>query len=310
MVFQIQRGLFTADFTDHYAVLGIPIGADAKDIRKSYLKIARRLHPDSGTIAGDTDKQLAEQLLSKLVNPAWEKLSNETQRQEYTILLKLKGQAAARSSEAIAGLGNLAQTVIHASNLDHAYRHALQEVMEKQYDQLDQTVELIAQLSELNLAYLARTEGEPTASAAFAPTPQTPDSSEAAPTPPPVSKSITRNSLAEPYYNRAEIAFRRQNYAQAIVELRDAIKLDAKESRYQSLLGMVYLEQKQGTMARIHFDKALELNPQDPLALAGKQKLRPSTAQAAAAQAAAKSKEAKAQQAGGLFGGLFGNKKK
>ncbi|MEB3292285.1 MAG: DnaJ domain-containing protein [Synechococcales bacterium] len=320
MVFQLQRGLFTTDFSDHYAVLGVPIGADAKEIRKSYLKIARRLHPDSTAIVSETDKQLAAQLLSKLVNPAWEILSNDQQRQEYTLLLKLKGQAAARNPSAIAHLGGLAQKVMETKPLAHAYRSAAQEISGQQYELLDQALELIEQLSEVNLIYLARSEGDfqpstvapaPSAPPTEHPTPSATPAAAAPATPSAATPtaSTARHSLAEPYYNRAEIAFRRQNYAQAILELRDAIKLDAKESRYQSLLGMVYLEQKQGTMARIHFDKALELNPQDPLALAGKQKLQGS-AQTLTAKATTKPADPMAKQSGGLFGGLFGNKKK
>jgi hypothetical protein len=41
MSFQIERGLFKFDFTDHHAVLGIPVNADVKEVRKRYLKIAR-----------------------------------------------------------------------------------------------------------------------------------------------------------------------------------------------------------------------------------------------------------------------------
>jgi len=35
-VFKIDSGLFQFDFTDHHAVLGVPIDADFKDIRKRY----------------------------------------------------------------------------------------------------------------------------------------------------------------------------------------------------------------------------------------------------------------------------------
>ncbi|NET50396.1 MAG: J domain-containing protein, partial [Merismopedia sp. SIO2A8] len=46
MALKIDRGLFNTDFTDHHAVLGVPIDASSKDVRKRYLRIARRLHPD------------------------------------------------------------------------------------------------------------------------------------------------------------------------------------------------------------------------------------------------------------------------
>lgn len=81
-------------------------------------------------------------------------------------------------------------------------------------------------------------------------------------------------------------------------------------------MGMIYLKQKQGTMAKIHFNKALQLNPQDTMAQEGKQQLErshpDSTATAANAKAAPKATPAKKpddKAGGGLFG-LFGGKKK
>ena len=77
MSFQIDQGLFKFDFIDNHAILGVPISADSKEVRKRYLKIARRLHPDSLTTNSDAVKHQATQLLSKLVNPAYEKLSKD-----------------------------------------------------------------------------------------------------------------------------------------------------------------------------------------------------------------------------------------
>lgn len=70
MSFNIDKGLFNSDFIDHHAVLGIPVDADQKGIRKRYLKIARRLHPDSSDLKTAEDRRLASEYLSKLVNPA------------------------------------------------------------------------------------------------------------------------------------------------------------------------------------------------------------------------------------------------
>ncbi|MGI0491154.1 DnaJ domain-containing protein [Alkalinema pantanalense CENA528] len=337
MVFQIQRGLFLADFADHYATLGLPITADPKEIRKNYLKIARRLHPDSAASASDTDKQLAEQLLSKLVNPAWEQLSQDKNRTEYVLLLKLKGKAAARQTIDPTSLSAMAQELMTASNLDHAYRTAVQELSSRQYEQMDQAIDLTGQISEVNLVYLMRSEGEGLKigrpqSAAESSARTSSSSTNAATSAPPASGDrtktpfahIPRQSLAEPYYNRAEVAFRRQNYAQAVLELRDALKIEPKNSRFHSLMGMVYLEQKQATMARISFDKALEFNPEDEMALLGKQRLQQMTAKTtptngAAGKSAAdkptpgksggKANDKSDGKSGGLFGGLFGKKK-
>ena len=313
MVFQIQRGLFSTEFADHYALLGVPITADSKEVRKSYLKIARRLHPDSTAISGTNEKQLAEQLLSKFINPAWECLSQDKPRVEYSVIMKMKGQgAAAGDNTVVTTFGPYARSLFVAPDVDLKYRSAVQELSEKQYDVLNQAEELTAQLSELNLVYLMKTEGRTIGASARSSGEAlfTPDSPPSIPSTHPYA---ARKSLAEPYFSRAELAFKRQNYAQAILELRDALKLEPSNSRFHALLGMVYLEQKQGTMARIHFDKALGTNPDEPMALLGKQTLQKMTGQIpATAGGKANSKAAtgsKDGKSGGLFGGLFGKKK-
>ena len=313
MVFQIQRGLFSTEFADHYALLGVPITADSKEVRKSYLKIARRLHPDSTAISGTDEKQLAEQLLSKFINPAWECLSQEKPRIEYAVVMKMKGQgAAAGDNTVVTTFGPYARSLFVAPDVDLKYRSAVQELSEKQYDVLNQAEELTAQLSELNLVYLMKTEGRTIGTSARSPSESASTPSASPQSNPSTNPYTARKSLAEPYFNRAELAHRRQNYAQAILELRDALKLEPSNSRFHALLGMVYLEQKQGTMARIHFDKALGSNPDEPMALLGKQTLLKMSGQTPAAGAKANTKAAagaKDGKSGGLFGGLFGKKK-
>lgn len=329
MVFQIQRGLFSHDFVDHYALLGMPLYSDAKEIRKGYLKIARLLHPDSGALASAQDKQFAEQILSKLINPAWECLSQEKSKTEYDLLLKLKGQAYVKDSQVTENLSPVAQSLLDKPDVELEYQALIQALKAKQFENLSQCEEVSAQLSELNLVYLLKNEGRSTASGHFQrpappteptrpnPTPASatanqPSSPSQSNRPPSVNPGAARQSLAEPYFNRAELAFKRQNYPQAVLELRDALKLEPENGRFHSLLGMVYLEQKQGTMARIHFDKALSLNASDSVALDGKQKLQKMTTQGTSSGSATKSKGAAGAKDGkssGLFGGLFGKKK-
>ena len=318
MVFQIQRGLFSTEFTDNYALLGVPVTADPKEVRKSYLKIARRLHPDSNAKAGEDEKQLASQLLSKFVNPAWECISQEKSRIEYGVLMKMKGKGAAAGDETVVNtFGPYARQLLVTPDVDLKYRSLVQELANKQYEVLNQVEELTAQLSELNLVYLMKTEGRTVGGPAGSPEAATVKTGSATPTPQPQASTnpyAARQSLAEPYYNRAEIAFRRQNYAQAVLELRDALKLEPTNSRFHALMGMVYLEQKQGTMARIHFDKALGTNPQEPMAVEGKARLQAMAGAQASTDKAGKAtpkatSTSKDPKAGGLFGGLFGKKK-
>lgn len=332
MSFQIDRGLFRLDFIDHHAILGVPVDADVKDIRKRYLKIARRLHPDSCASESESDTQLASQFLSKLVNPAWEKLSQDKERSEYILLLKLKGQQALRLMDTLGLAGNLAKQLSTASNPDHFYHTSLKDLAGKQYDHFDQSLELIAQISELNLVYLMRKEStgglnlaEPQKSTIYTGS-NIPDSSQA----PSQSASVpqtsappatARESVTDQYYRRAEVLVSKNNFAQAILELRDALKMDPSSSRCHSLMGMVYLRQNQATMAKIHFNQALKYNPEDPTALEAMRRLEqpPSAAGKQAANAKAKPAPKAAPKStkpndkndksgGGLFG-LFGKKK-
>ncbi|MBW4470320.1 MAG: J domain-containing protein [Stenomitos rutilans HA7619-LM2] len=321
MSFQIARGLFLLDFIDHHAILGVPVDAEIKDIRKRYLKIARRLHPDSASSETEASRLQASDLLSKLVNPAWEKLSQERDRSEYMIVLKLKGQQALRQQGELV-LGPLAKQLSTSTNPDHFYINSLKDLAAQQYELLDQTLELTAQISELNLVYLMRKEAKgelQTGEKKSSP----PQSSEAMPptarsqapvaAPPPV-----RESQADQYYRRAEGFVAKNNFAQAILELREALQADPNNSRCHSLMGMIYLKQNQGTMAKIHFNKALQLNPQDTMAHEGIQRLeqaqKPASKTTGSTAKPGAPKETSGKKpddkaGGGLFG-LFGGKKK
>ena len=103
-------------------------------------------------------------------------------------------------------------------------------------------------------------------------------------------------------------------FAQARVELQEALKLEPNNSRCHSLVGVVYLKQNQTTMAKVHFNKALQLDPQDPVALKGKQVLDPLTQTASTqptnSKKATGSRQSTQPKSGGMFGGMFGGKKK
>jgi curved DNA-binding protein CbpA len=328
MSFQIDRGLFQFDFTDHHAVLGVPIDADTQTIRKRYLKIARRLHPDSCASESEEDRQRASQFLSKLVNPAWEQLSQEKERVEYDLLLKLKGQQASRQSSG--ELSTLGKELSTASNPEHFYHTSLKELADRQYEHLDQVLEITGQISELNMVYLMRKEGQSTVGASepkktIYTGSNLPDSSQSSVRPatrPAPQPQVRRESIADQYYRRAEGYASKNNFAQAVLELRDALQIEPRNSRCHALLGMVYLKQNQTTMAKIHFNKALEIDPENAMANQGKQRLeqvqkasgRASDAAATSARAASQKPATKPNQSGnqsggGLFG-LFGGKKK
>lgn len=299
MAFNIERGLFKLEFTDHHAVLGVPLDAAPNDIRKRYLKISRRLHPDSCTAESEPVKQQASQLFAKLVNPAYEHLFGEQSRAEHNALLGRMGKRLVQEQNKIEIHSEAAKKLSKAGNLDVDYKTALQSLAEKEYEALDRVLEQIAEISELNLIYLLRKAGLGQSTKP----PQTPPKppGPVTPVPPPPPKQET--SPTETYCRRAAEYLEKNYPAKALLEMKDALKMEPNNPRCHALLAMAYWQQDQGTMAKIHMNQALKFNPQEPTALEVK-KLMEKLAEKSAS--AAKKKEAE-KSSGGLFG-LFGKK--
>jgi len=66
-------------FQDYYEILGVARGADAKEIKARYRKLARQYHPDLQT--GDKKKEAEEKF--KRINEAYEVLSDPEKRAKY-----------------------------------------------------------------------------------------------------------------------------------------------------------------------------------------------------------------------------------
>jgi len=317
MSFAIEQGLFKFEFTDNHAILGVPVGADFNEIRKRYLKIARRLHPDSCKAESEAEKQLASDLFSKLVSPAYSKFSNDRERAEYNVLLGMIAKRVLQEGAKIKIQSDLAQQLSQAKEWEKAYKTLVANLAEQQYESLAKSLQVIAQISELNMVYLMRKEGKGAAAGSASQTkPSAPAAAGAAParTPaaaapqPPAAKPESR---VDAYYKRAEDWVASQNFAQATLELREALKIEPKNSRCHGMLGMVYLRQNQPAMAKVHINKALELNPSDPVALEAKKLLEKPAQKPAGKGSQPPSKSGKPEQpGGGFFGGLFGGKKK
>lgn len=321
MSFQIDRGLFKFDnFTDYHAILGLPVDADDKAIRKRYLVISRQLHPDSCKAETEEEKKLASDLFSKLVSPAYSKLSKERDRAEYVLLLGLVGKRCVQEPNKIELQSEQAKQLSQASDCEKTYKTLVSELAEKQYDALLQSTEVIAQLSELNAVYVMRQEAKGGVAAkpplpkppappphATVPTgkPGTPGAPPPPPPPPPAAAPAASSSQVEGYYRRAEEFIAINNLSQALQELKDALKIEPKNSRCHGLLGMVYLKQNQPTMAKVHINNALQLNPSEKVALDAKKILEKPPAKPGA-KGATKSGKQEPPSAGGFFGGLFG----
>lgn len=316
MSFRIERGLFKFDFIDHHAVLCVPVDADVKEIRKRYLKIARRLHPDSCVSVSVEEKQLASDLLSKLVNPAYEKLSQERNRTEYMLVLAQMGKRLVQESASVDLGTDAARQLAGTPNVEQLYRTAIAKISETQYETLTKTIQIIAYISELNLVYLMRTAGKK-----FVPPPP-PSTSEnhtviqKGTTQVPTQGVVVNKDEANvgQYLRRAQELMSKNQFVPARVELQDAIKLAPNNSRCHSLIGVVYLKQNQTTMAKVHFDRALQLDPKDETALEGKRKIEQhlgtKSGTAKSATSSNPGRQPDKSEGGGLFGGLFGGKKK
>lgn len=315
MSFEMTKGLFKYDFTDQHAILGIPLDAEFNDIRKRYMKIARRLHSDTCSFESQADKDWANQFLSKVVNPAYNKFSKESDRKEYNLLLAAIAKRVAKDPK-MQIESEAAKQLTTAKDWEQAYKTAVSKLALKQYESVKETQEAIDQISELNMVYLLRKErmgggvgvaagsppkvATPTSTAktaAAAATPATP-ATPATATPPPSPPKL-EGSPAEAYCRRAQGFMDSKSYAKAILELKEGVKRDPKHSQAHALLAMCYLQQDQATMAKLEMNKALASNPEEPTALEVKKKLE---------QAAAKSK--KGDEKPGFFASLFGGKKK
>ncbi len=316
MSLKIDQGLFKYDLIDHHAILCVPVDADVKDIRKRYLQIARRLHPDSSVVISAQEKQLANELLSKLVNPAYENLSKERSRTEYIIVLSQIGKRLVQESTSVELSSDLAKQLVNAPNIDYSYKTAIAQIAAIQYDSLQQSIETISQISELNLVYLMRSAANaftsPLSSAKSQSNSATAKLKTAPPPPPP---AVKEDSPVEQYIRRAEGLMNKQQFSPAKVELQEALKLEPKNSHCHSLIALVYLKQNQVKMAKIHFDNALKLDPTNAIALSWKPKIEKVLGTQSSGSKVTSPPHDGANQpdksgGGGLFGGFFGGNKK
>ncbi|MEM6426366.1 MAG: DnaJ domain-containing protein [Cyanobacteria bacterium P01_D01_bin.128] len=309
---KIEQGLFTDDFTDYHAVLGIAIDADSKQIRKRYLKIARKLHPDSFASAGEAERKKAGEFLSKLVNPAYEKLSQDKESTEYGVVLRLKGQQLSQDSSAITWKTSGAKELLGTGNVDNVYTTKLKELATEQYESLDQLLEITGKISELNLAYLVRKGGNATTAAAPA-QPPAPAAAAApgrpAPPPSPTRPRQHRANIIESYLNRAKEFEDKQDYTRAILELREALQSHPKSAALHNRVGNVYLKAGQPKLAKIHLSKVLDLvSEKDPMVQEIKLKLAALGKTTSSSSGQSKGNQKAGKSKGGLFG-LFGGKK-
>ena len=315
MSFNIKQGLFQFDFEDHHAILGVPLDADFNTIRKRYMLITRRLHPDSSKVESPADKKLATQILSKLANPAYSKLTNESTRAEHGVLLGMMGKRLIQEKDKVQLKGEAAQQLLKSQNLETDYQESVAKLGKQAYGTLSQTQEIIGQISELNLVYLQRKEsqgetvGKPAADKKAGKAASGKKKAEESETQEPVAAEATADaeksapSKIDNYCRRAENFIAGGDFDGAVNELKEGLKIQPKNSRAHGLLGQAYLKKNQSTLAKVHINQALKLNPQEESALEAQKGLQKQM------QKAAKEKDKKSPLAA-FFGSLLGGKKK
>ncbi|KAB0240491.1 J domain-containing protein [Microcystis aeruginosa EAWAG127a] len=277
MPFPISQGLFQYDLIDHFAILGVSIDAEQEEIRKRYLKIVYKLHPDTCRINTPVEREQANQLLSKLVNPAYEHLGHKLSREEFRLVLTQMGKAMAKDSSKITISSEPARKLAQSTaNYELAYQKILQSLVIDQYTALENTYQKIAQLSELNLVYLILTEGQgnkKTIQKVFISQGNPHQSELLEATVTTAAPAKAKESPLEAYIRRAQASLDQNNPAQALRELRDALREEPDNSICHALLGLAYLQQNQLSMARVHINRAWQTNPKDATVIRCKREL-------------------------------------
>jgi len=252
--------------TDPYAVLGLALTADDQRVLKRYRQVAKILHPDHRDQDDAATREIAGQLLSRLVNPAYQRLKQEKGRSEYKVVLRIQVRRFYREGWQPAGVlaSQLIRQPIH--QVDMFYEHSIGELAEVQYQSLAEFADIAEQLHELNLVYFRLNLGEKpvtekrTGLVAAKDVRSTPLASLT------LHPEMPTETYAQRHYRRAQDYISKQNWPFAVQELRDAIKLEPSNSDYHALLSLAYFHQKLFGMAKVHCRQALKLNPQNTLA--------------------------------------------
>jgi tetratricopeptide (TPR) repeat protein len=289
-IFKISRGLASYKIPDYYAILGLALTSDPSLIRKKFLQLAKVLHPDIFGLTPE-EKELANSYLSKMVNPAYQTLNSDRERGEYLATLRLFAQGQKQKGEAPTFKSDLAQKLYKYPH-ETTYAKFVEEVSPLQYKTLDKIVEYTEDLSELNLVYLLTQQSLVFSSSSASPVPMANATNSAAEVAKPPAMSPAARNL-----QMAELFISKKQWPDALKELKAAEKLDPNNAKVFGMQGFVYMNQNVATMAKASFQKALKLDPKEPMSLKYMNQVNTSTQPAA--KPAAKPDQ---KSGGGLFG--------
>lgn len=258
--------------SDPYAVLGVAVTADERQILNRYHILAKQLHPDRYNHNNDVEKKLATAIFTRLINPAYEQLKH---KQRHSILESLRAEAIAWKKEAKAVRSSVAQQlmVMSAREAELFYQEAIASYAQIQYQSLRQSHQITRQILILNVVYLSLQKTEPMILQVNSPLkPQE--------KPQPVEVQVQEITLtpktnfkpavinyAQRHYQRAIQYAKQGQWTLGVQELRDAIRIEPNNADYYALLGFVHLRQHLPGMAKVYLRQALKLNPQQQLAL-------------------------------------------
>ncbi len=256
-------------FTDPYAVLGVSVAADDRRILKRYRHVAKQLHPDGQVGSDEAVRLFTEQVFTRLVNPAYQQLKQEKTRSEAVATLRFRVRRLHKRDQFNPSSAE-AQQLLAANDpeVEVMYEQSLTQVATTQYDSPEQFQHTTNVLNELNLVYLRRKMGDLVIREKRTGLVAAPDAKqqvsiakvETAESPP------TPVNYADRHAQRAQEYMKKANYALAVQELRDAIKIEPNSSDYHCLIGQAYLMQKMTGMAKVHFRQALRLNSRNATA--------------------------------------------
>lgn len=283
---RLNRGLARYE-TDYYAILGVPLTADAKQIRRGYLQAAKGLHPDR-FVNNPEAAERANFLFAKMVSPAHEVLGKERERGEYDAIIRMRLKRLLEApppdlwpqGEAVKGLAE-------SANWEEEYLKRVQQIAAEQYTAMDTLLSKMEQLSELNLAYLLLKAGYSRASSS--PTPRTTSgfsagggipagtplstppvaSPRVTQPPPPASSGVATSaepsaakpSPAQTRFLQALEMIERKQYRDAVQYLNFAISAEPNVARYYLHRGIAHLKQGNTGMAKADFLQVTRLEP-------------------------------------------------
>lgn len=299
LISDFKHGLFKYEVKDYNAILGTPVFASPKEVRTRYLKLAYQLHPD--TNQGDAKhKAEAATILAKILNPAYENLYKPKPRKESELILSDISNRLVDDIDKITINSDTAIKLLKEdySKLKLIYEQAISKIAQNQYHDFEQIQIKVGLLSELNLIYLVRQKQQE-----FSKAIERNDSADAIvssmgninqatisneninKSAPVESKNVARSrnnlsaeekssmSRVDKLLMSARNFMEKGSYEPAIIDLKEAVKLESNNAIAHALLGVSYLEQNNTTYGRIHIKKATNLDSKNIEVINAQEKL-------------------------------------